>query len=1319
MSLAFSAIIRRYLGTTSSNRNAFASALYALTAVAGSGLMLAVALQPLPASAQAVSEALVPAPSEVVSARFDGKPSNSAEVVSVMVELIDDPAAVSYANSLKASVQAAGGSFSNMSKPAQDVAISSAVTASKTQVAMIETAQQAILPTLNSMAATGRIVYRTKSAYNGVSLYVTRAQIPVLAKLPGVKAVHAQIPKYTTAATDIDFLGARSAWTKVTPNSQFGAHGENIKLAVIDTGLDYIHANFGGPGTPAAYASVSDTSAVPNLYYPTFKIPGGYDFAGDAYTGSNTPVPDPNPLDSNGHGTGSASLAAGLGTTVAGATYAGLYDNSTDIASLKISPGFAPKAFLYPIRVFGTSGSTNLVTQAINYAIDPNGDGNLADHMDIISMSLGANSGDALDPDAVAASNAGLVGAIVVSAAGNAGDSYYIVSSPSVGAGTLSVAATFNDTGGYFFDSNVTANSPPALAGQKYNSIYGTPNAHIVGSLTGNVVYAIPHDGSAGGVAVVTLTNAAAISGNICLIDRGVIGFAAKVRLCQDAGAVATVVVQSAAGSGSPNPVAMSLTGPPTSTIPAVMIGLAEGTAIEAQLNMAVPPVVNVTINNDNGFVSQATTAADTMPAYSSRGPAPRTSSLKPDISAPAEVVGVAANGTGSNLMSFNGTSSATPHVAGEMALLRQLHPTWTVEELMALAMNTATHDEFTGPAGSGAQYGVGRVGGGRIDITNASKANVVAYNLTDPRLVSMSFGIVEVPVAGSVTLNKTIAVVNKAATPVTYNVTYVDVTPVTGASFVVGNGSPVTINGNSTATIPVTFNATGSALKHVREAAATANLPSARHWLTEKTGYAVLTPTAGTEPTLRVALYASPKPVSSMHATTPVPAGAGAFNVGLAGAEINTGSSFATNPQDIVSLVKPFELQYANPLITAPTPPTDPNVIKYVGVTSDFLERGASPNNTVLTFLLEGFGTASQPEYPSSDKEICFTIDGSNPPPSCPSFIYLGSSANGTSNSNAYFPIVVTPTGAFSRFRTNGLTPSGLATSRDTNAFNNTLVTIPIMATDIGLLGAGGLKVITYQVVTFDRANNTIFTGPVLHYDLSNPGVDAQGGNIDPFYYNDLATTTIPVIFNGPNFVANASQGMILAHMHNGTGAHTDVVNFAAPVFQSAVSRRVHGGSGTFDLPLTLLPLTNPSTEPRQGPAQTIVFTFDKPITAATATVTEGVAVAAAPTFTGNSVVVDLTGVNNAQYVTVSLSNITAADGGSGGTATVRVGFLLGDVNGNRVVTVSDVGLVNAQIAQPLAASNFLTDVNASGSITVSDKGLTNSVVATALPAP
>jgi lysozyme len=166
------------------------------------------------------------------------------------------------------------------------------------------------------------------------------------------------------------------------------------------------------------------------------------------------------------------------------------------------------------------------------------------------------------------------------------------------------------------------------------------------------------------------------------------------------------------------------------------------------------------------------------------------------------------------------------------------------------------------------------------------------------------------------------------------------------------------------------------------------------------------------------------------------------------------------------------------------------------------------------------------------------------------------------------------------------------------------------------------------------------------------------------------------------------------------------------------AVSRRVHGAAGTFDLPLAAV-TTNPTTEPRQGPTQTIVFTFNKAITGATATITEGTATAAEPTFSGNAVVVGLTGVNNQQYVTISLTNVASADGGTSGSGSVRLGFLLGDVNQNRVVTVADLGLVNAQLAQVVTAANYLKDVNASGTLTVADKGITNASLTRALPAP
>jgi alpha-tubulin suppressor-like RCC1 family protein len=176
-------------------------------------------------------------------------------------------------------------------------------------------------------------------------------------------------------------------------------------------------------------------------------------------------------------------------------------------------------------------------------------------------------------------------------------------------------------------------------------------------------------------------------------------------------------------------------------------------------------------------------------------------------------------------------------------------------------------------------------------------------------------------------------------------------------------------------------------------------------------------------------------------------------------------------------------------------------------------------------------------------------------------------------------------------------------------------------------------------------------------------------------------------------------------------------------PGMVSAVSRRVHGVAGAFDLPLSLsAPATvnhNPTTEPRQGPAQTVVMTFDRAIIAATATVTEGTATAAVPTFGGNDVVIGLTGVTDKQYVTISLTNVASTDGGTGGSGSVRIGFLTGDVNGSRVVSLADLGLVNAQLSQPISGANYLKDVNASGTLTLADKGITNANLTKSLPAP
>jgi CSLREA domain-containing protein len=186
-------------------------------------------------------------------------------------------------------------------------------------------------------------------------------------------------------------------------------------------------------------------------------------------------------------------------------------------------------------------------------------------------------------------------------------------------------------------------------------------------------------------------------------------------------------------------------------------------------------------------------------------------------------------------------------------------------------------------------------------------------------------------------------------------------------------------------------------------------------------------------------------------------------------------------------------------------------------------------------------------------------------------------------------------------------------------------------------------------------------------------------------------------------------------------TSEFSNCVLMSPPALVSAVSRKSHGGAGTFNLPLSIVASGvnhNPTVEPRQSSTSTIVMTFDQSVVSADVAVIEGTATVGAVTFSGPDVIVPLTGVLDQQYVTVSATNVQSAFT-SGGSGSVRIGFLLGDVSQNRVVSLADLGLVNAQLSQPVTAANFLKDVNGSGSITLADKGLTNANLTRALPPP
>ncbi len=115
----------------------------------------------------------------------------------------------------------------------------------------------------------------------------------------------------------------------------------------------------------------------------------------------------------------------------------------------------------------------------------------------------------------------------------------------------------------------------------------------------------------------------------------------------------------------------------------------------------------------------------DVLADFSFRGPTPEPYSAltKPDVSAPGVDIYAAGRVQDGNYFAMSGTSMASPHVAGAAALLRALHPDWSVSEIKSALQTTA--------AGGGTQedgatpWNADQVGSGRIDAGLAARAGL------------------------------------------------------------------------------------------------------------------------------------------------------------------------------------------------------------------------------------------------------------------------------------------------------------------------------------------------------------------------------------------------------------------------------------------------------------------------------------------------------------------------------------------------------------------------------------------------------------------
>ncbi|HUF82983.1 MAG TPA: S8 family serine peptidase [Acidimicrobiia bacterium] len=394
------------------------------------------------------------------------------------------------------------------------------------------------------------------------------------------------------------------------------------------------------------------------------------------------------------HGTHVAGTAAGCvlsSVTSGGAAIAGTWSGVAPGATLKdynVFPGFGA-GFV----AFGGSAFSHDICAALEQAV--------ADGMDVVNMSLGGGvqgPHDLLAECTNATADANVVPAV---AAGNSGPGDSTVESPGNAAGALTAGASTNP---HFVGIPVTVGT------STFGAALGDFNNF--GTVTAAYTVTSPADGCT------TIGN---LSGKIALIDRGVCTFTTKIRNAQDAGAIGVLVVNNAAG----DPTAMAHDGTdPFPTIPAAMLGKNEGNSIK--------PSGTATVDGTSPkeFITEN---ADIIAGFSSRGPTPFTFLIKPDATAPG--VNVLSSVFNGEFAFFQGTSMATPHLAGSAALILDANAGWSPADVKSAIVNTAAR-VVTDHIDAAVDPGVLARGGGRVDLT-ASKGTPLTL---DPASVSFGF---------------------------------------------------------------------------------------------------------------------------------------------------------------------------------------------------------------------------------------------------------------------------------------------------------------------------------------------------------------------------------------------------------------------------------------------------------------------------------------------------------------------------------------------------------------------------------------------------
>ena len=572
----------------------------------------------------------------------------------------------------------------------------------------------------------GRVVFRYSRLVNAFSAELSAEAAAAMAARSDVALVERVPTVVRTNETSVPFIGATKVWKNL------GVRGEGITVAVVDTGVDYTHADFNGSGDPADYAA-NDPSVIEPGSFPTSKVIAGFDFVGDNYsvidvdTTNDVPVPDPDPLDDaivGDHGTHVAGTCCGVG--VPGV----------------IGKGVAPKAKIVAVKVWDDGNSTaDVLVAGYEFAMDPNQNGDTNDAVDVLSFSGGVDYGPPSSLEAQAAQAVVDGGTVFVASAGNsgnqpAGGNAYILGTPASAPGVIAVAASIDQ----FVAQNLTVNAPEGVALPDGGPIVPQDwGPALDADLTGDIVDAREFDPPADPSGEPASTDrilcdatpaGSPFAGKLVLVFKGPFGAGDclvddKVLHAQQAGAIGVVIWDGF--GGLPGQIAPGESAALV-TIPSVDLSGNDSATLAAAISPNAPASYNGVVGNVTlGAVGALIPGyEDHMVDFSSEGPTRGSSDLKPDIAAPGSDIRSADAGSGSGAVVFSGTSMSAPHISGVAALMTQIHPDWSPKKIKALIMNQATQDvvnlDGSGPVPATV------MGSGRVQAFESAKAETLAW---------------------------------------------------------------------------------------------------------------------------------------------------------------------------------------------------------------------------------------------------------------------------------------------------------------------------------------------------------------------------------------------------------------------------------------------------------------------------------------------------------------------------------------------------------------------------------------------------------------